>query len=296
MAGFSPSTFAILYSKLKKFKSDIKSIKVNPTNDSEIIFELMNGTQFKVTVPNGNVFVNDFSSLPSTGIANRLYICKNDDSVTQNKKGIYLYNSTDSKYEPLYTNEKGIEIIDDYSNLPTVTENTICYVMKDYTDTSVTPNKLYEKGFYLFDKTSSKWDIISSSSDFKLDEWKANEVYTVDDCVYKNLNIYKCIQSHTSTTDFDTDLLTNWKLIVGGKEEYEQWETGKLYNVNDIVMKDGIIYKCIISHTSNDFDTTDIDNWIEVDTGYYKLKKTQYEYLNTNNMLEDKLYLVIDDN
>ena len=103
-------------------------------------------------------------------------------------------------YKWVNVTKKGIEIIENYSLLPTVTDDTICYVVNDYTDTAVTPNVTYKKGFYLWHNdgiNTPKWTLISSSNN-EIPEWKSGYDYIVGDLVRESGNIYKCIKDHTS--------------------------------------------------------------------------------------------------
>ena len=97
MAGFSPSTYAILNKKLKSVATGVKNIAINSTDPSKIDFTLNDNTIVTLTIPNSNVFVSKFSSLPTIGKNNVIYICKEDDG--DNKKGVYVWNSTDNKYQ-----------------------------------------------------------------------------------------------------------------------------------------------------------------------------------------------------
>ena len=55
-------------------------------------------------------------------------------------------------------NGRGINIVEDYSKLSTtLTDYEINYCLNDYTNSGVT----YDKGFYLYDKTTNKWNPIS---------------------------------------------------------------------------------------------------------------------------------------
>ena len=103
-------------------------------------------------------------------------------------------------YKWVNVTKKGIEIIENYSLLPTVTDDTICYVVNDYTDTAVTPNVTYKKGFYLWHNdgiNTPKWVLISYSNN-EIQEWKSEYDYIVGDLVRESGNIYKCIKDHTS--------------------------------------------------------------------------------------------------
>ena len=156
MAGFSPSTYSLLYKKIKSVATGVKSVNADPTNPNNIIFTLHDNSKITITLSNPITFVNKYSSLSTTGKDKYLYVCKEDDG--GNKKGIYIWNTTDSKYESLTGNGKGINIVDDYSKLSTtLTDYEINYCLNDYTNSGVT----YDKGFYLYNKTTNKWNPIS---------------------------------------------------------------------------------------------------------------------------------------
>lgn len=158
LAGFSPSTYALLYKKIKSVATGVKSVNADPTNPNNIIFTLNDNSKITITLSNPITFVNKYSSLSTTGKDKYLYVCKEDDG--DNKKGLYIWNTTDSKYESLTGNGKGINIVDDYSKLSTtLTDYEINYCLNDYTNSGVT----YDKGFYLYDKTTNKWNPISAS-------------------------------------------------------------------------------------------------------------------------------------
>ena len=156
MAGFSPSTYSLLYKKIKSVATGVKSVNADPTNPNNIIFTLHDNSKITITLSNPITFVNKYSSLSTTGKDKYLYVCKEDDG--NNKKGIYIWNTTDSKYESLTGNGKGINIVNDYSKLSTtLTDYEINYCLNDYTNSGVT----YDKGFYLYNKTTNKWNPIS---------------------------------------------------------------------------------------------------------------------------------------
>ena len=85
MAGFSSSTYAILYSKLKSVATGVKSVTNDPTNPNNIIFTLHDNSKITITLSNPIIFVDKYSSLSTTGKDKYLYVCKEDDG--DNKKG-----------------------------------------------------------------------------------------------------------------------------------------------------------------------------------------------------------------
>ena len=148
--------YSLLNKKIKSVATGVKSVNADPTNPNNIIFTLHDNSKITITLSNPITFVNKYSSLSTTGKDKYLYVCKEDDG--DNKKGIYIWNATDSKYESLTGNGKGINIVDDYSKLSTtLTDYEINYCLNDYTNSGVT----YDKGFYLYDKTTNKWNPIS---------------------------------------------------------------------------------------------------------------------------------------
>ena len=148
--------YSLLNKKIKSVATGVKSVNADPTNPNNIIFTLHDNSKITITLSNPITFVNKYSSLSTTGKDKYLYVCKEDDG--DNKKGIYIWNTTDSKYESLTGNGKGINIVDDYSKLSTtLTDYEINYCLNDYTNSGVT----YDKGFYLYNKTTNKWNPIS---------------------------------------------------------------------------------------------------------------------------------------
>ena len=117
------------------------------------------------------------------------------------KKGV-----TDADFVP--DSGDGILIVDNYKVIPTSTVEKIVYCKNDYKDTTVTPNVTYDSGFYRYDLTLSKW-ILINSDEKRYPEWESNYDYAVDDLVSYNNEYYRCINAHTSSTDFTTDS-DNW--------------------------------------------------------------------------------------
>ena len=200
MAGFSPSTYSLLYKKIKSVATGVKSVNADPTNPNNIIFTLNDNSKITITLSNPITFVNKYSSLSTTGKDKYLYVCKEDDG--DNKKGLYIWNTTDSKYESLTGNGKGINIVDDYSKLKTsLTDYEIDYCLNDYKDTSVTPNKTYDKGFYLYDKTTNKWNPISASGKIASNTTLGNVIIKKDGGIEVDTNGNIWIEGYTKTED-----------------------------------------------------------------------------------------------
>lgn len=118
---------------------------------------------------------------------------------------LYVLNKTKTKWKEIGKgSDSGIEIVSDYSKLPTTTSDTICYVIGDYIDTSVSPNITYKKGFYLYHDdgvNTPKWELIGKEIET---EKEVNEsfVYTVTiNDIDKNLNCEKTVETVGSETN-----------------------------------------------------------------------------------------------
>ena len=196
MAGFSPSTYSLLYKKIKSVATGVKSVNADPTNPNNIIFTLHDNSKITITLSNPITFVNKYSSLSTTGKDKYLYVCKEDDG--DNKKGIYIWNTTNSKYESLTGNGKGINIVDDYSKLSTtLTDYEINYCLNDYTNSGVT----YDKGFYLYNKTTNKWNPISVTGKIASNTTLGNVIIKKDGGIEVDNNGNIWINGYSKTKD-----------------------------------------------------------------------------------------------
>ena len=198
MAGFSPSTYSLLYKKIKSVATGVKSVNADPTNPNNIIFTLHDNSKITITLSNPITFVNKYSSLSTTGKDKYLYVCKEDDG--DNKKGIYIWNTTDSKYESLTGNGKGINIVNDYSKLSTtLTDYEINYCLNDYTSSGVT----YDKGFYLYNKTTNKWNPISVTGKIASNTTLGNVIIKKDGGIEVDSNGNIWINGYNKTESVD---------------------------------------------------------------------------------------------
>lgn len=138
------------------------------------------------------------------------------------------------------------------------------------------------------DHTSSDWD---TDYDYwqevfaSIRLWKPIIYYFEHDTVIVDNSIYKCIVAHKSGTVFDSTEEANWEMI-GGAGSVKDWVTATKYEVGQLVVKDGILYRCNTKHTSTTF-ATDIANWELVNaqiknwaTGEYYVAGTLVAYNN----------------
>ena len=130
--------------------------------------------------------------------------------------GTYSDGLQDSDFQPEEGKANVDLVTNDYSTLPTVTKDTIIYCKNDYIDTNVTPNEIYEKGFYLYDTNTSAWELIDINAKDKYPLWETSVEYSEEELVTYNETKYRCIVSHTSGATFEENK-DNWIYVL---EEY----------------------------------------------------------------------------
>ena len=82
-----------------------------------------------------------------------------------------------------------------------------------------------------------------------VDTWQIGKVYLVNDVVSYLANRYKCLQAHTSQSDWmPTITPALWVLLATNNN----WTVGVAYTVNTIVIyiPNGFKYKCLQAHTA----------------------------------------------
>ena len=95
--------------------------------------------------------------------------------------------------------------------------------------------------------------------------WATGQTYLLNQVVFQDNKLYRCLINHTSGT-FQTDYAnSNWVEISSG---LVPWITAVYYTANQFVEQGNDIYRCLISHTSGTF-ATDLGagKWIEVSAG-----------------------------
>ena len=96
-------------------------------------------------------------------------------------------------------------------------------------------------------------------------DWEQGSEYLRDDIVRLNGKSYVCVFTHTSNTQFVTDLTATlpgsnppqpqprWVVMTDGRSWQGEWEAGIDYNLGDIVLYDGTLWLTTTSHTSAAF-------------------------------------------
>jgi hypothetical protein len=100
-----------------------------------------------------------------------------------------------------------------------------------------------------------KWKLVAvSSADWKYN-WTINTLYRTNDLVRYNGKVYKAVNQHVSAATTTLGLEANqndWEVLSDSDTWKATWSIGTRYRVNDIVKYGGIVYRCIVGHTSAD--------------------------------------------
>ena len=104
-------------------------------------------------------------------------------------------------------------------------------------------------------------------------EWQGEYDYAKDDIIEYDGKVYTCLVKHTSRTYFYDDLLNEdnttipptptpfWKLTIDGRTWKGSWTPATPYNLGNIVKYNGIVYICVLQHTSGLTLESNVTNW-----------------------------------
>ena len=104
-------------------------------------------------------------------------------------------------------------------------------------------------------------------------EWTTGTSYKRDDVVRVNGKSYVCIVTHVASAAFRTDLdailpgsnppqpQPKWVVMTSGFSFIGEWDTGINYNLGDIVLYNGSLWRCVVNHSSSSFGS-EASNWI----------------------------------
>ena len=98
--------------------------------------------------------------------------------------------------------------------------------------------------------------------------WAPTTSYVKDDIVNYGGKAYVCFETHTSAVLFLPDLNNSiWVLMFDGYTWRSNWTISTLYNPGDLVRYNGIVYRCLTSHTSNNQTSSGSAGSVETATG-----------------------------
>ena len=107
--------------------------------------------------------------------------------------------------------------------------------------------------------------------------WTGTILYNPGDLALYGGVIYICIISHTSAAIFDTSL-SNWAVYLSADNWRSAWTPATRYGIGDIVRYNGIVYRCIVGHTSSTTNLgLEIGNNDTQDDSVGELWQTYYE-------------------
>ena len=117
------------------------------------------------------------------------------------------------------------------------------------------------------DFDAGDWQLFVDGIQWKSSPWTASgTLYKEGDLVRHGGRVYICVDGHTSSGSFETDINAGeWQLFSDGVQWSSTWTAGTLYKVGDVARVGGKTYVCVNEHTA---DTearggfyTDIANW-----------------------------------
>jgi hypothetical protein len=82
-------------------------------------------------------------------------------------------------------------------------------------------------------------------------DWKAEEDYALNQVVFYDDKLYKCIVAHTSSSTFTQ---ANWTPV---NDFIDTWQAGKYYYVNQVVWYNDSLWRCLIQHKSDNTENPD---------------------------------------
>ena len=80
--------------------------------------------------------------------------------------------------------------------------------------------------------------------------WTTPTLYNPGDIALYGGVIYFCVNSHTSTTFFDSNI-SDWAIYLSADNWRTSWLPNTRYGIGDVVKYNGVVYRCIVGHTSS---------------------------------------------
>ena len=79
--------------------------------------------------------------------------------------------------------------------------------------------------------------------------WTSTTLYNPGDLALHGGVIYLCVTSHTSQATFDANI-SDWAVYLSADNWRSVWTPATRYGIGDVVRYNGIVYRCIVGHTS----------------------------------------------
>ena len=121
------------------------------------------------------------------------------------------------------------------------------------------------------DFDAGDWQLFVDGIQWKTSPWSSATLYKEGDLVRHGGRVYICIDGHTSSADFEADIVANdWQLFADGFQwKTSPWTAGAHYKVNDVVRYGGKTYICINEHDAN--STQDGGFYVDLVTSQWQL-------------------------
>ena len=117
-------------------------------------------------------------------------------------------------------------------------------------------------------------------------QWSAAVRYEPGVLVVTGGNVYLCISSHVSSTNFNSDSI-KWEVFAVGYNFRNTWTIATRYKVGDIIRYNGYTYQCILEHVSGQITdgvvvgNNDLDDDSTAET--WQITVENYTYAGTYN-------------
>jgi len=98
----------------------------------------------------------------------------------------------------------------------------------------------------------AKWLVYASTDDWKTD-WTTSRRYKLNDVVRYGGTLYRCNTNHTSANTSSAGLevdIAKWDTVLYANDWKTDWTISTRYKLGDVVRYGGIVYKCVLGHTS----------------------------------------------
>jgi hypothetical protein len=80
--------------------------------------------------------------------------------------------------------------------------------------------------------------------------WNQSTLYNSGDVALYGGVVYLCVTSHTSQSTFDASI-SNWAVYLSSINWRTEWQPNTRYGIGDLIKYNGIVYRCIVGHTSS---------------------------------------------
>ena len=117
-----------------------------------------------------------------------------------------------------------------------------------------------------------------------LGQWTNSVRYEPGVLVVTGGNVYLCISSHVSSTNFNSDSI-KWEVFAVGHNFRNTWTVATRYKVGDVIRYNGYTYQCTLEHVSGQLidgvavGNNDLDNDSTAET--WQIKVENYTYAGT---------------